>query len=52
MAQHFPHPGDHDTPVTRIAIRDGRTSEYKQALMNEIYEAMRETVAIKDGTAS
>lgn len=36
-------------PVTRIAIRDGKTPEYKQALMDEIYEAMRETVAIKDG---
>ena len=36
-------------PVTRIAIREGRTPEYKQALMDEIYEAMRETVAIKDG---
>ncbi len=36
-------------PVTRIAIREGKTSEYKQALMDEIYEAMRETVAIQDG---
>jgi 4-oxalocrotonate tautomerase len=36
-------------PVTRIAIREGNTPEYKQALMDEIYEAMRETVAIKDG---
>ena len=36
-------------PVTRIAIREGKTHEYKQALMDEIYEAMRETVAIKDG---
>jgi 4-oxalocrotonate tautomerase len=36
-------------PVTRIAIRDGKSDEYKQALMDEIYEAMRETVAIKDG---
>jgi 4-oxalocrotonate tautomerase len=36
-------------PVTRIAIREGKTPEYKQALMDEIYEAMRETVAIKDG---
>src|SRR6202161_3664902 len=36
-------------PVTRIAIRDGKTPEYKQALLEEIYEAMRETVAIKDG---
>jgi phenylpyruvate tautomerase PptA (4-oxalocrotonate tautomerase family) len=36
-------------PVSRIAIREGKTPEYKQALMDEIYEAMRETVAIKDG---
>jgi 4-oxalocrotonate tautomerase len=36
-------------PVTRIAIREGKTPQYKQALMDEIYEAMRETVAIKDG---
>jgi 4-oxalocrotonate tautomerase len=36
-------------PITRIAIREGKTSEYKYALMDEIYEAMRETVAIKDG---
>jgi 4-oxalocrotonate tautomerase len=36
-------------PVTRIAIRAGKTPEYKQALMDEIYEAMRETVAIKEG---
>jgi 4-oxalocrotonate tautomerase len=35
-------------PVTRIAIREGKTPQYKQALMDEIYEAMRETVAIKD----
>jgi phenylpyruvate tautomerase PptA (4-oxalocrotonate tautomerase family) len=26
-------------PVTRIAIREGKTPEYKQALMDEIYEA-------------
>ena len=36
-------------PVTRIAIREGKTADYKQALMDQIYEAMRETVAIKDG---
>ena len=35
-------------PVTRIAIRGGKPDEYKQALLDEIYEAMRETVAIKD----
>jgi len=36
-------------PVTRIAIRKGKTAMYKQALLDEIHEAMRETVAIKDG---
>jgi len=36
-------------PVTRIAIREGKTPEYKQALLDEIYEAMRETVEINDG---
>ena len=36
-------------PVTRIAMRAGKSSDYKRALMDEIYEAMRETVAIKDG---
>jgi 4-oxalocrotonate tautomerase len=36
-------------PVTRIAIREGKTPVYKQALLDEIYEAMRETVQIKDG---
>jgi 4-oxalocrotonate tautomerase len=36
-------------PVTRIAIREGKSPDYKQALMDEIYEAMRETVAIQEG---
>ena len=36
-------------PVTRIAIRAGKSPEYKQALLDEIYEAMRETVAIREG---
>jgi len=36
-------------PVTRIAIREGKPPEYKQALLDEIYEAMRETVAIQEG---
>jgi len=36
-------------PITRIAIRKGKSREYKQALMDEIYGAMRETVAIEDG---
>jgi len=32
-----------------MAIREGKTPEYKRALMDEIYEAMRETVPIKEG---
>jgi 4-oxalocrotonate tautomerase len=36
-------------PITRIAIRGGKPEDYKQALLDEIYEAMRETVAIKAG---
>jgi 4-oxalocrotonate tautomerase len=36
-------------PVTRIAIRSGKSQEYKQALMDGIYEAMRETVGIQEG---
>jgi 4-oxalocrotonate tautomerase len=36
-------------PVTRIAIRAGKPEDYKQALLDEVYEAMRETVAIKEG---
>ena len=35
-------------PVTRIAIRQGKSPEYNRALMDEIYEATRETVAITD----
>jgi 4-oxalocrotonate tautomerase len=36
-------------PVTRIAIRAGKSAAYKRALLDEIYEAMRETVSIADG---
>ncbi|MEU1590488.1 tautomerase family protein [Micromonospora sp. NPDC005710] len=36
-------------PITRIAIREGKSDTYKQALLSQIYEAMRETVKIKDG---
>jgi 4-oxalocrotonate tautomerase len=36
-------------PVTRIAIREGKPPQYKQAILDEIYEAMRESVQIKDG---
>jgi 4-oxalocrotonate tautomerase len=36
-------------PVTRIAIRRGKTTEWKQAILDEIHEAIRETVHIQDG---
>ncbi|MEK8103985.1 hypothetical protein NKG94_00720 [Micromonospora sp. M12] len=36
-------------PITRIAIREGKSDAYKQALLGQIYKAMRETVKIKDG---
>ncbi|HEY0531037.1 MAG TPA: tautomerase family protein [Actinoplanes sp.] len=36
-------------PVTRIAIRRGKTAAWKQAILDEIHEAIRETVHIQDG---
>ncbi|MFF0151843.1 tautomerase family protein [Micromonospora sp. NPDC005203] len=36
-------------PISRIAIRAGKSETYKKALLDQIYEAMRETVQIKDG---
>ena len=36
-------------PVTRTAIRKGKTPEYKKAVMQAIHGAMLETVQIKDG---
>ncbi|MBK1622200.1 tautomerase family protein [Afifella marina] len=35
-------------PVTRIALRKGKTADYKQALMAEIYEAMHETFDVPE----
>jgi hypothetical protein len=39
-------------PVSRIAIRKFKSPTYKQALMEAVYEAMREAVHIKEGIAS
>jgi 4-oxalocrotonate tautomerase len=36
-------------PMTRVALRKGKPPEYKTAILEQIYEAMRETVHIKDG---
>ncbi|MDQ0326452.1 phenylpyruvate tautomerase PptA (4-oxalocrotonate tautomerase family) [Rhodopseudomonas julia] len=35
-------------PVTRIALRKGKTQTYKKALMAEVYEAMRETFDVPE----
>lgn len=36
-------------PVTRIAIRKGKSAAYKQAILDGIYAAQREAVHINDG---
>jgi len=36
-------------PMTRVALRKGKSAEYKATILKQIYEAMRETVHIKDG---
>jgi 4-oxalocrotonate tautomerase len=36
-------------PMTRVALRKGKSAEYKTAILDQIYAAMRETVHIKDG---
>ena len=36
-------------PMTRVALREGKSSDYKRAILDQIYEAMRESVPIKDG---
>ena len=36
-------------PMTRVALRKGKSSDYKRAILDQIYEAMRESVHIKDG---
>ena len=36
-------------PMTRVALRKGKSRDYKRAILDRIYEAMRESVHIKDG---
>jgi 4-oxalocrotonate tautomerase len=36
-------------PVTRVAVRRGKSAAFKQALLDQIHEAIRDTVPIKDG---
>lgn len=35
-------------PLTRIALRKGRSADFKRALCDEIYEAMRETFNVPE----
>ena len=35
-------------PITRISLRRGKTAEYRRALTDQIYEAMRETFDVPD----
>jgi 4-oxalocrotonate tautomerase len=35
-------------PLSRISIRKGKTSSYRQALMRGVYQAMRETFDVPD----
>ena len=35
-------------PLTRISLRRGKTPQYRRALMDQIYEAMRETFDVPD----
>ncbi len=36
-------------PMTRVALRKGKSPQYKTAMLEQIYEAMRETVHIAEG---
>ncbi len=35
-------------PLTRVDLRAGKTPEYKQAILDEIYEAMRSTFNVPE----
>lgn len=35
-------------PLTRISLRRGKTAEYRRTLMEQIYEAMRETYDVPE----
>ena len=36
-------------PVSRVALRKGKSAAYKKAILDQIYEAMLETVHIREG---
>src|SRR5258708_28351953 len=35
-------------PLTRISLRRGKTADYRRALMDQVYEAMRETFDVPE----
>ena len=35
-------------PLTRIALRRGKSADYRRAIMDQVYEAMRETFDVPD----
>ena len=35
-------------PITRISLRRGKSADYRRTLMDQIYEAMRETFDVPD----
>ena len=35
-------------PLTRISLRQGKPEAYKQAIMNQLYEAMRDTFEVPE----
>jgi 4-oxalocrotonate tautomerase len=36
-------------PLTRISLKPGKTTEFRRALMDQIYQAMRETFDVPEG---
>jgi len=36
-------------PLVRISLHTGKTAEYRAAISNQVYEAMRETLGIPEG---
>lgn len=36
-------------PFTRVSLRGGKPAAYKQAILANVYEAMRETFGVADG---
>jgi 4-oxalocrotonate tautomerase len=44
----MPNQEDHTMPLTRISLRRGKTAAYRQAILDGLYEAMRETFNVPE----